>query len=167
MTDKNTTQHKIDEGMATGNAKRTDNKTFPIRKDLFVKKTFRMHAGGLAHYKIECDALTDGDLETLAFIISEKAKMMTMGTMEGYGISRVIGVPRGGLPLAHALEEYVTPGNGITVIVDDVLTTGTSMEEARRNCGEDAIGVVIFARGKCPDWIFPIFSMNWFNTKDD
>lgn len=181
MTDENTTQHKIDEAaegpvipgddlpMAAGIAKISDDKAFPIRENLFVKKEFRMHSGGIAHYKIECDALTDGDIETLAYIISEKAKQMTMGQLEGHGIGRVIGVPRGGLRLANALQKYVTAGRGITLIVDDVLTTGKSMEEAKLNssAGDDVIGVVIFARSECPSWIFPVFSMKWFNTKDD
>lgn len=38
---------------------------------LFQRKDFKMHSGGVAHYKIECDALTDEDLKTLAWIISK------------------------------------------------------------------------------------------------
>ena len=34
------------------------------------------------------------------------------------------------------------------------------MEAAKRHTGwHDAVGVVIFARGRCPRWILPIFSM--------
>jgi hypothetical protein len=68
---------------------------------------------------------------------------------------------------AKALEKYIDPDGDIRLIVDDVLTTGTSMEEARKQLGwDDATGIVIFARGRCPDWILPIFDMHWFQTKD-
>lgn len=135
--------------------KQTEPET-PTRSDLFVKQDWVMHSGGTAHYKIDCDALTDNDVKTIAFIISQKGKF-----------SEVYGVPRGGTRLQHALEKYRTPG-GIRLIVDDVLTTGRSMEEARQTKDwPDAVGVVIFARNMCPDWIKPIFQMNWINVPDD
>lgn len=125
------------------------------RKALFVKKEFKMHSGGTAEYKIECDALTDEDLETLAFIISRKG-----------AFSDVYGVPRGGVRLQKALEKYKQK-DGVKLIVDDVLTTGASMEEAKQKKGwSDAVGIVIFARGSCPDWVKPLFHMLWMNTKD-
>ena len=43
--------------------------------------------------------------------------------------SRVIGIPRGGLPLQWALEPYVTAGDHPWLVVDDVYTTGTSFRE--------------------------------------
>lgn len=126
-----------------------------------------MHSGGLAHYKIECDALTDDDIATLAFIIAQKGKEITRE--EGSGIREVYGVPRGGTRLAEALRPHLdTRWGKIRLIVDDVLTTGKSMETAKSNLGwSDAYGVVIFARGNCPSWIKPIFSMQWFNVKDE
>lgn len=128
----------------------------PLRNDLFIKQDWVMHSGGTAHYKIDCDCLTDNDIETIAFIISRKGKF-----------SEVYGVPRGGTRLQHALEKYRTPG-GVRLIVDDVLTTGRSMEEARQTKDwPDAVGVVVFARNMCPDWIKPIFQMNWINVPDD
>lgn len=73
---------------------------------------------------------------------------------------KVIGVPRGGLRLAAALLPYERLGYPL-LIVDDVLTTGISMQEMRdRFPLEEAIGVVIFARGQCPDWIRPIFTVS-------
>lgn len=137
-----------------------------MRNTLFVRKDFVMHSGGTAHYKIECDALTDDDLETLAFIVAQKTQQYTQH--EGSGIQRVYGVPRGGTRFAHALEKHVDRRGSVRLIVDDVLTTGRSMEEARKELNwEDAIGVVIFARGTCPNWIKPIFDMHWFNTRDE
>jgi len=114
---------------------------------LFKNEPFFSHAGIKLLFKIECDVLDDEDVETLAAIVSRK-----------FTFGRVYGVPRGGLRLAAALEKFRSPG-GKTLIVDDVFTTGTSMEEARREMGADSIGIVIFARGKCPPWIHPIFRL--------
>ena len=136
-----------------------------MRDTLFIKKDFVMHSGGLAHYKIECDALTDGDIETLAWIIAQKTHE-TVPNHKGTGIKSVYGVPRGGVRLAKAVEQYIDPEGSIKLIVDDVLTTGTSMELAKAQ-GHGDVGVVIFARGPCPDWVKPIFTMHWFNTTDE
>ena len=121
---------------------------------LFERKTFVMHSGELSHYKIECDYITDEDWDTLAFIISQK-----------YKFGSVHGVPRGGLKLEYALRKRCSKDSDIVLIVDDVLTTGNSMEEMRSvfsNPPEYIKGVVIFARAKCPDWIEPVFQM-WEN----
>ena len=120
------------------------------RKNLFEKKTFTMHSGDMGHWKIECDSLTDEDLDTLAFMIADKIMF-----------KRVIGVAAGGLRIAKALEKYKSK-NGWCLIIDDVLTTGNSMEAAKNQCVEDVddiIGVVLFARGKCPSWIIPVFQL--------
>lgn len=128
------------------------------RNTLFIQKDWVTHSGGTAHYKIECDALTDEDIETLAFIVSQKG-----------AFTHVRGVPHGGTRLAKALEKYrVRRGDGVKLIVDDVLTTGRSMEDAKRETGwSDAVGVVIFARGQCAEWIRPMFQMNWINVADE
>ncbi len=115
---------------------------------LFVDQAFIAHAGSRLPFKIECDALTDEDIETLAKIIG--------GT---HLFGKVHGVPQGGMRLAAALQKHCL-NYGQTLIVDDVLTTGTSMEEARRQIGGPSQGVVIFARGNCPSWIKPIFQLS-------
>ncbi len=115
--------------------------------NLFQNKKITSHAGLVLPFKIECDALTREDIETLADIISRH-----------YTFNKVYGVPRGGLRLAAALEKYCSP-EGDILIVDDVLTTGSSMEEARRRIGKEARGLVIFARGKCPEWVSCIFQL--------
>lgn len=122
---------------------------------IFVKKEFQMHSGGMAHYKIECDALTDEDIETLAWLIAQKGKFRL-----------VHGVPTGGQRLADALQKYKSP-EGVRLIVDDVLTTGASMEAAKAALGwTDAIGVVLFARNQCANWIRPVFEMTFFGSED-
>lgn len=86
--------------------------------DLFQKGDFTSHAGLPLKWKIECDAISDKEWETLAFIISE----MSMP------FSKVMGIPRGGVKLANALNKYVQP-TGLPMVVDDVYTTGTSFKD--------------------------------------
>lgn len=114
---------------------------------LFVDTEFTGHAGARLKFKIECDALTDEDIETIAAIIART-----------HTFSRVHGVPRGGLRLAHALEKYISP-DGLALIVDDVLTSGMSMEEARSDYDDETLGIVIFARGPCPSWVKSVFQL--------
>lgn len=111
--------------------------------DWLVRKSFIMHSGDAADFKIECDNLTDEEIETFAMLISKK-----------FRFGRVAGVPRGGLRIANALRKYCT--HGPRLIVDDVLTTGNSMSARKQ---DSDIGVVLFARGPCPDWVHPIFQL--------
>ena len=112
---------------------------------LFKLGDFKSHSGNILSWKIECDALTEDDWQCLAVIIAKVVG--PFGSVEG--------VPQGGLPLATALQRHVTHGE--LLIVDDVLTTGISMEDQRY--GRTAKGAVIFARGPCPVWVKPIFKM--------
>ncbi len=108
---------------------------------------FKSNSGKVLPWKIECDDLTSQDWECAARIV--------MDCVGWFG--EVEGVPRGGLSFANALRPFVT--GGPLLIVDDVLTTGSSME-AQRN-GRAAIGFVLFARGTCPHWIRPIFETSF------
>jgi len=126
-----------------------------MRDSLFVRKDFLMHSGGTAHYKIEADALTCEDIETLAWIISQKGKFRA-----------VHGISSGGDRLAKALEKYKSI-EGVRLIIDDVITTGKSMEETKQRLGwRDAIGIVIFARNRPPSWVHAMFEMTFFNSED-
>lgn len=120
--------------------------------NLFEKKTWRMHSGAESNFKIECDVLTSVDWETITHLI-----------VKYIPFSEVVGIPQGGLKLSRILKEYVQ-WSGPLLIVDDVLTTGKSMERMKdvylEEYENDIVGVVLFARGKCPDWITPIFQMN-------
>jgi len=123
--------------------------------NLFEQKEFFMHSGDFSTFKIECDALTDKDIETLAYLIAMK--------FDFYRVQEVASShkPR----LGTALQRYVSEHSKNSLIVDDVLTTGSSMEEVRFSMwaeypeDKNVIGVVIFARGKCPDWITPILQL--------
>ena len=124
--------------------------------NLFVPGSFVSHSGLMLPFKIDCDALTDEDLDTLAHHV---------GTQLWLRFSEVHGVPSGGLRFADALQKYALPvSNGQlrrVLLVDDVLTTSRSMEEFLTlwNAAPLVFGVVIFARAPCPAWVRPIFNM--------
>lgn len=120
-----------------------------MNKNLFGLTNFASHSGIPLKWKIDCDALTDEDIETLAFIISEQFKFRS-----------VYGVPTGGTRLAKALEKYCSKEALSSLLIDDVLTTGKTMEEARKSLNATYTHcVVIFARGECPEWVTPIFTL--------
>jgi hypothetical protein len=111
---------------------------------LFKLGDFRLHSGHQSPWKIDCDALSDADLMTLADWA--RRELPPFGSVEG--------VPRGGLRFAAALQKFITPGEH-PLIVDDVLTTGASMEAQRK--GREATGLVIFARDAPPMWVQYLF----------
>lgn len=119
--------------------------------NLFQRGNFTLSSGAVSGYKIECDALSDADWEALALMVREMVGMF----------SSVEGVPRGGLKLAERLQPFCRPGCFRHLIVDDVLTTGRSMEVAAHgvNLGNPVIGAVVFARGQCPTWVKALFRM--------
>jgi hypothetical protein len=67
----------------------------------------------------------------------------------------VVGIPRGGWPIANALQKYCSGWAGGRLLVDDVWTTGATMENEKKDHTD--IGVVLFARGPCPEWVHPVF----------
>jgi hypothetical protein len=124
--------------------------------DVFRKGEFKLHSGSVSRWKIDMDGCTDGDWEALALMLAERLPPFR----------EVSGVPRGGLKLAQALSDY-TDGSAQhpILVVDDVFTTGASMEDHRRLVAagwqvgpSSVIGAVAFARGPCPAWVTPLFS---------
>lgn len=111
---------------------------------LFRSGAFKLHAGALSDWKLDLDALGPDDWETLARLVARR-----VGPFE-----RVEGIPRGGVSLAQALERYASRSGGL-LLVDDVCTTGGSLEKARR--GREARGFVVFARGTPPPWVEALF----------
>lgn len=117
--------------------------------NLFQLGDFTLNSGAKSRWKLECDALSDKDIECLALMIKQLVGQF----------SSVEGVPRGGLRLAAALEPHRDLA-GPHLIVDDVLTTGGSMERALlKHEKSKRIGAVIFARGQCPLWVKAVFQM--------
>lgn len=122
--------------------------------NLFQLGDFVLSSGEKSRWKIECDVLTDNDWLTLA---------QMMRRMIG-PFSSVEGVPRGGLKLAEALQPFVDSGSSLHLIVDDVFTTGASLQRVvkeywkKPNASVYTCGVV-FARGECPRGVRTLFQM--------
>jgi len=120
-----------------------------VTNTLFEVGDFTLHSDGHSNFRINCEALTDQDWDSLAQIINKK---FTFGV--------VIGLSTGGIPLQRKLTDYLTPRSSLTLIVDDVYTTGKSMYRARQHTEGRVIGVVVFARTTTPSWVYPIFNLN-------
>ncbi len=121
---------------------------------MFIRKDFVSHSGLNLYFKIECDSLIDEDTQTIAYIIAQKYNFKYI---------YIYGIPTGGIKLANELKQYCNDQYETILIVDDVLTTGKSMEQAKKehvlSSKMNIQGVVIFARSKCPEWIDPIFQL--------
>ena len=126
---------------------------------LFKLGDFKLHSGEQSNWIIDCDALTDDDLECLAHLGR---------TLVG-PFGEVHGIPNGGLRFAKALTKYSTKGPPL--IVDDVYTTGTSMEAifCKVSNATSALdsdlwpkGLVIFSRRNLsgPYWVNAIFTID-------
>lgn len=120
--------------------------------NLFQRGNFTLHSGEKSKWKIECDALSWEDWDTLAMMIVERTRPLLF--------AKVIGVPRGGLKLARALMPYQVIKSGPTLVVDDVLTTGNSILEVVQGQLGPCIAWVVFARGVCPPGINALFRMS-------
>lgn len=119
---------------------------------------FMLSSGKTSQMKIDCDALSDIDIEAISKI-AHKYLLAEFG--------EVVSIPRGGDRLATYMSAFVTEGCETTLIVDDVYTTGKSMEEARAKVGGSCIGLVIFARGETPHWVESLFQVNGLIEEGD
>ncbi len=120
---------------------------------LFQLGNFALASGLHSRFKIECDFLTPDDWAALA--------EMAVELLPPFG--RVVGVPRGGIPFANALQLYANRLCGTLLIAEDVVTTGASMERFLRKTEVGSYtqvrGVCAFARGSVPDWVVPVFTL--------
>ncbi len=126
--------------------------------NLFVTKNFIAHSGQPEKFKIECDALTNEDIETLATLINDKfvARNITF--------SEVFGIPSGGVRLAIAFGKYLDKTSNTTLVLDDVVTTGNSIREAvkfllDKEKTRNILTCVIFDRSYGSFWGDSIFRM--------
>ena len=110
---------------------------------LFQDGDFISHAGLPLQWKLECDAISDDEWRCIAKMIMEH---------QTTPFSKAIGIPRGGLKMAKARNEYAS-GNekDLPLICDDVFTTGTSMMDFMKENFPDATAAwgfrwVLFAR---------------------
>jgi hypothetical protein len=62
--------------------------------NLFQSGQFKLNSGKVSNFKIECDALTQEDIDTFALLISQK-----------YKFKEVVGVPTGGIRIEDALKK--------------------------------------------------------------
>jgi len=128
--------------------------------NLFQSVDFKSHAGLDLSWKIEMDALEDEEWVTISQMILELSEPFR----------EAIGVPRGGTRLGKLLNQHGTgKRDNPILIVDDVLTTGGSMEDFKRKRlfrnPTKYIGWVVFARGFPPQWCRALFQMP-FNPSD-
>jgi orotate phosphoribosyltransferase len=128
----------------------------------FIPGGIKLHSGKVSKFKIDCDAFTDADIECLAWMINEHLSNLTTARF-----FKVFGIPRGGIRLAKALEKYEQRDGEVVLIVEDVLTTGRSMNEMREKVekeypNDEIFGVVIFSRASSKEgsfWIRPMFEL--------
>ena len=143
------------------------NENIGRHNDLFKSINFKSHSGLNLSWKIECEALSDPEWATISKMIMELTPPF----------QQAVGIPRGGVKLGDLLNEHATGNEKDPVcIVDDVLATGESMEQFlsqyqrkelhswNRTVPFMAIGWVVFARARTPDWVSALFQMN---NKDD
>ena len=122
---------------------------------LFQSIDFKSHSGLNLSWRIEMDALSDPEWFTVKKMIMEITPPF----------KEAVGIPTGGTKLGDLLNEHGTGKEEDPIcIVDDVLTTGESMEyfltQYQRNRKPfTAIGWVVFARSQCPGWVTALFQM--------
>jgi orotate phosphoribosyltransferase len=108
--------------------------------NLFRLGRYTLHSGAESFYKVECEAFSPDDWKCLAYLLA--CRLPPFGA--------AVGVPRGGLPLADALGDYVTPGHPLTVVADDVYTTGNSLRAVRASVSGEHVAAVVFGRNPAP-----------------
>ena len=124
---------------------------------MFKFKPFKSHAGKPLNWKIECDTLAQEDIDCLADLISMTHSYKNVDHPPTKSANLI--------NLVSKLALRTSPdGDYDYLIVDDILTTGKSMNEIYEHLhighSKKTKGVVIFARSECPHWITPIFQLN-------
>ena len=90
---------------------------------IFQKVDFKSHAGLDLSWKIECDGVSKKEWQCLSEMVMDYEKRP---------FQAAIGIPRGGVILGSYLNQYSTQNpDDPYLLIDDVLTTGGSMEDFR------------------------------------
>ena len=120
--------------------------------DLFQSVDFISHSGLPLTWKIECDAISDDEWKTLAKIVKE---------YEPKPWCEVLGIPRGGLKFAAALDEYSTrSSNHPLLIADDVYTTGKSFRDFSNNFPDkELLKWCVFTRNAIKEDVNALFTL--------
>lgn len=126
---------------------------------LFQWGDFTLHSGAKTWWRIDCDSLTDSEIELIAKLMYKKVGAFNLVTSPTSHPGSA--VPR----LVQAISKYSLPLMSVPIqclIVDDVFTTGTSITEVKtkliqQNHNPSIKGAVIFARGQCFSWVSPLF----------
>jgi len=127
---------------------------------MIVNDKFKSSSGELLPFKIECDKLTNEDAIEYAKLIGNNYSFRKAISPETK--SRFV---KG---LVKHLNKLSKPNGALDyIIVDDVFTTGASMQSVLKYLKTkheiySARGIVIFSRGDYPGWITPIFELNKF-----
>lgn len=126
-----------------------------MSESLFQFGDFGSHSGLVLPFKINCSALTDEDIASIAEVAAR-----------GFRYSGVLGIDPVGVRLADALGRHplLDPEARRILIVNDILTSDAPFEEARQSIlGESpdhrVSGFVIFARRRPPAWVTPMFRL--------
>ena len=87
--------------------------------NLFQDGDFTSHAGLPLKWKLECDAINDNEWRCIAKMVMD---------YQDRPFYKAVGIPRGGLKFAEAMNEYASGNDTDQIMIcDDVFTTGTSM----------------------------------------
>lgn len=121
-------------------------------RNLFYFGDFTLHSGEKSNFLIDVNALSDEELTAVA--------QYALGFLSPY--RWVVPILQGGLRFANALAPFADKNSQSVLIVDDVYTTGKSMEEALRildGYPHPVWGVVLFSRAAAtPNWIYSCFT---------
>lgn len=130
---------------------------------VFQLGAFTFSSGIRSPFKFECDDLSDDEMHAIARV----------GSHQVCDFGRLVPVPKGksaspidnAKRLAGAMQRYARPDCGVTLIVDDVWTTGGSMEACcadvmHQSAGASTVGFVIYAYQQPASWVTSFLTLS-------